>query len=182
MKRAPLYAVIPALACISVTLAATPGMTRGERQLNSAVASLDKEGSQDQGQPQIVNRLEALFGVDQTRIDGLRADKLGFGEIAVVLSLAQKMPGGITDANVQSILTMRSGTPTMGWGQIAAKLGEKLGPVLSQVSSVERGIHPDVAKGDHAGAEHPDKGDRPDAPARPDHPEKPEHPERPVRP
>jgi len=182
MKKTPIIAVIAALACVSVTLAATPGATKDERHLSLAIASLDKEGSQGQVQTQVVSRLETLFGVDQTRIDGLRAEKLGFGEIAVVLSLAQKMPDGITDANVQSILTMRNGTPTVGWCQIAAKLGEKLGPVVSQVSSVERGIHPDVAKGDHAGADRPDKGERPDAPARPDHPDRPDRPERPVKP
>jgi hypothetical protein len=180
MKRASIYAFITALACISLTLAGTPEATKDERRLDTAVVSLDKEGSQEQSQTQMITRLETLFGVDQTRIDGLRAEKLGFGEIAVVLSLAQKMPGAITDANVQTIMTMRNGTPVMGWGQIAAKLGEKLGPVVSQVTSMARDTHPDV--GDHAGRDRADKSERPDAPVRPEHPEKPDHPEKPVKP
>ncbi len=76
----------------------------------------------------------------------MRDKKMGYGEIAIALSLCQKMPGGATDANIQQVMAMRQGTPAMGWGEIAKKLGTKLGPAVSQV----RNVHQGGAQGDEA--------------------------------
>ncbi len=147
-------------------MAADP--SKEDQSLQAAAASVDQQASQTEGQQTVISRLESRFNVDATRIDGLRSQGLGFGEVAIVLALAQKMAGGITDANVQSIMTMRTGPPTMGWGEIAKKLGEKLGPVVSQVNSVSGRSHEGGSGADH--------GAQTDRPNRPDKPEKPGKP------
>jgi hypothetical protein len=145
-----------------------------EQALNAASSSLDQTASQDEGKKAVITRLETTFGVDQARIDGLRAQSLGYGEIAIVLALSQKMDGGITDANIQTIMAMRTGTPPLGWGEIANKLGEKLGAIVSEVNRVAKESHDTAGKAERAA-----KGERPakpDKPARPDHPDKPGKP------
>jgi hypothetical protein len=44
--------------------------------------------------------------------------------------------GAITTTNLQGVLTMRS--QNMGWGQIAQRLGTKLGPVMSSMKSANK--------------------------------------------
>jgi hypothetical protein len=141
----------------------------------------------------------APTGTDQT---GATFDpatgKLGFGNINIALSLAQKELGtlGITQPSptqiraalnggtiqttsgsqtLPGVLTLRS--QGMGWGQIANSLGFKLGDVVSA-------SHTDRSR---AGAERPDKpekaekAERPDKPDRAARADRPDHPQRPAR-
>ncbi len=176
MKKIVLLSSLAVLAfSLSVVRPATAAEpSKEEKELSSAAAATDKEASEPEGQKTVVSRLESMFNVDQARIDGLRAQNLGYGEIAIVLALAQKMADGITDANVQSIMSLRTGTPPMGWGEIARQLGEKLGPVISHVNEIAKGAGTgtDKAAHDARGA----KPDRPEKPAKPDKPEKPSRP------
>ncbi|MDE2009418.1 MAG: hypothetical protein KGJ09_04985 [Candidatus Omnitrophica bacterium] len=64
------------------------------------------------------------FNVPKRRIDALRAQKLGYGEIRHVLTLSKQMPGGIDDANIDKIMGMRNNHE--GWGRISQDLGVKL--------------------------------------------------------
>lgn len=109
-----------------------------EKKLEQEIEDLNHRGRDDQGNQQVVRKLEQEFSVSESQVTSLRDRNLGFGEIAVVFSLAKKMPGGITDDNVNRIMTMRQGPPTMGWGRIAQELGTKLGPVVSEVKHVNR--------------------------------------------
>ena len=171
MKKTLLYFAVGVLSsgvCASLQSAAG---SNEERSLNTAAASIDKESTQPQGKKEVVVRLENEFNVTEAQIDALRSQNLGFGEISIVYSLAEKMPGGITDANVQSILSMRSGDPTTGWGQVARQLGEKLGPVVRDVNEIAGHSRPDAERVGRA-----DRGDRPERPQRPEKPEKPEKP------
>ena len=152
-------------------LAAAEEASQNEKDLGTAAASVDQAGSQGEGQKMVLSRLETTFNVDAARIDSLRSQKLGYGEIATVLALAQNMPGGITDDNVNSILAMRTGPAHMGWGEIARSLGEKLGAVISKVN--------EVAKGSHEGIEKPERASRPEKPEKSERPEKPEKPAKP---
>ena len=78
--------------------------------------------------------------MDDARVQGLRDQKLGYGEIGIVLSLASQLPGGIDDANVQKIMTLRQGPPVQGWGKIAKDLGLNLGKAVSQVKRTEAAV------------------------------------------
>ncbi len=120
-----------------------------EKKLDTEVTTLDKDAGAAEGQKVVIGRLEKEFGVTDTEIQSLRDKKLGFGEITIVFSLAQKLPGGITDANISKIMTLREGPPVMGWGEIAKKLGFKLGPVVSNVKKIAKASHKEIEKAEH---------------------------------
>ncbi len=107
-----------------------------EKQLRTEAAGIDDTAGKGEGEKAVKHRIEKEFGASSAQVQGLREKKMGYGEISISLSLAQKMPGGITDENIQKVMTMRLGPPVMGWGQIAKQLGMKLGPAISQVKSV----------------------------------------------
>lgn len=173
-----------------VTAAGAAETTKSEKRLDSSAASIDKDSS-GAGEKVVVERLEKEFKVDDARIKSLRDKKLGYGEIAIALSLAEKMPGGITDENVNKIMAMRQGPPVEGWGKIAQDLGTKLGPVISRVEKVRSETHKDIKKAergeaaekkkekgekmekhekmnDHEKMEKPEKMERPERPEMPD--------------
>lgn len=138
MKRS-LYIAVSMFA-LSLTLSSAPwaAETKEERELQKEAAVINTTTSNAQGEKVVVQKLAKEFKITDTQIQGLRNQKLGYGEISIVLSLAQKMPGGVTDSNIQQIMTMRQGPPTMGWGEIAKKNGTRLGTVVSQVKNVHR--------------------------------------------
>jgi hypothetical protein len=113
--------------------------------------------------------------------------KMGFGNVFISLALAKQQLGqlGITqptpeqlkvalvggslstgtgtttsDPKLQGILTMRS--QHMGWGQIAQKLGSKLGPVVSGLKSTNQSMTTATASSQNsgivAGSGQPNKG------------------------
>jgi len=147
-----MYMIISVFA-LSLTMlgAVWAAESKEEQSLQKEAAAIHTTAGNTQGEKVVIQRLEKDFNVSNDRIQGLRDQKLGYGEIAIVLSLSQKMPGGITDANIQQVMTMRQGPPTMGWGEIAKKLGTKLGPAISQVKNVNKEISREMkyeAKGD----------------------------------
>lgn len=110
--------------CVASAWAKTPPDEAEEQQL-------DQEAATPAGTQHVTQRLMQEFGVDEARISSLRDERLGYGEIHHALSLAQQMPGGITDDNINQLLQMWQ-DQHLGWGQIAQQLDTKLGPVVKQ--------------------------------------------------
>lgn len=115
---------------------ASPLAVAAEEGLPPAESTLDEEAATPGGSERVTQRLVTRFSVDDARINGLREENLGYGEIHHLLSLAEQMPGGITDENVNTILTMRQ-EQKMGWGNISKELGTKWGPVGQSQSQPE---------------------------------------------
>jgi len=136
-----------------------------ETKLEKASIEMDKDAVKPEGGGLAVDKLKAEFGVDAARIQGLRDKKLGYGEVSITLSLAQAMPGGITDENMQQVLALRQGPPVMGWGKVAKELGLKLGPVISKVKRVSA-----EARKQAAMLKNGEKGGKREKPERPDKP------------
>jgi hypothetical protein len=151
MKRS-LYMIVSVFVLLLTMLGAVwAAESREEKELRKEAAAINTTAGNAQGEKVVTLRLEKDFNVSSDRIQGLRDRNLGYGEIAIVLSLSRKMPGGATDANIQRVMTMRQGPPTMGWGEIAKKLGTKLGPAISQVKNVNKETNREIkheAKGD----------------------------------
>jgi hypothetical protein len=118
--------------------AAYAAETREEKALSKDAAEISKTASTEKGAGVVTQKIEKEFDVTEAQVTALRDKKLGYGEITIVFSLASKLPGGISDANVEQIMALRQGPPVMGWGEIAKKLGFKLGPAVSQVKTVAR--------------------------------------------
>jgi len=155
--------------------------TKEETRLESTATDIDNDaGKREQS---VVQRIESEFKVTDAEINSLRNRKLGFGEITIVFAMAGKMPGGITDANVDKIMAMRNGPPKMGWGEVSQKLGlGKLGPIISSVERVRKEERHEMRREERnerkERMEKNEMGEKPEHPARP---ERPEMPERPMR-
>ena len=144
MKR--VFLIFMAMLIAGINTAAWAEASKEEARIEKDASALDKDTNKPEGEKMVVQRLEKEFNVDDTRINSLRNQKLGYGEIAIVLAMAERLPGGITDANINKIMSMRQGPPVEGWGKIAMKLGFKLGPVISKVERVKAEAHRDIEK------------------------------------
>ena len=151
MKRS-LYMIVSVFLLLLTTLGGVwAAESKEEKALLKEAAAINTTAGNAQGEKVVTQRLEKDFNVTDTQVQGMRDKKLGYGEIAIVLSLSQKMPGGATDANIQRVMTMRQGPPTMGWGEISKELGTKLGTAVSQIRNVNRETNREMkheAKGD----------------------------------
>jgi len=170
---------------------------KGEKELTAVGQKIDKTGAAaDSGRvtTRIVDewkgtkfRFEANGAPRELTaqdVQDLRAKRLGFGEISILLALTAKQTGS-TPKSVNEILAMRQRGE--GWGKLARDLGYRnLGSVIASVKATDKGLakvgteraqQPEKA----AGVDKPDKMDKPDKPERIQRVERPERPERPGR-
>jgi hypothetical protein len=177
-----------AVAVAAAPYAAAQGKpSKDERNLSQLSTNMDKDASGPDGQKRVEQRLKSEFKVDDARLQDLRGRRLGYGEMAIALSLAQRMPGGITDANMQTIMSMRQGQPPMGWGQICKQEGVSLGKVLAPMRHLDAGARAERAegrkhdeRGEKAGrSERPERSERPDRSDRIERQDRIERPENP---
>ncbi|MFA6434987.1 MAG: hypothetical protein WCW52_09860 [Elusimicrobiales bacterium] len=166
--------------CAAAVPAFAQGKSKDDKKLEAGAVELDKSAAGPEGQQRVADRIKTEFGVDDARVQSLRDTNMGYGEISIALGLAQCLPGGITDANVQKVMALRQGPPVMGWGKIAKDLGLKLGPVASKVHkmSVEARKQEKVGK---ANKDKKEKGEGMGKPERHERAEKMERPERPEK-
>lgn len=112
-----------------------------EGQLEAGARELNKKYSEGQGR--VADKIKAQFGVDDSRLLSLHYRKLRYGEISILLALAQDMRGGITDENLHKLVALRQGPPVMGWGKVAKELGLELGPALSRIRKLSAEVRRD---------------------------------------
>ncbi len=146
MKRTFLIVAVFFLAG-STTMAAS--RSEEENRLEREAVLLSHSVRQSQGEHAIVQLLKKEFNVDEPMINCLQKRKQEYGDIAAILSLAQQMPGRITDITVDQILSLRQGPPAAGWGAISDRLGLKLGVVINQVAGIQREVNEDIKKAQH---------------------------------
>ena len=162
--------------CAAAMPAFAEERSREEKKLETSSGELDKSAAKPEGQQLVADKIKAEFAVDDARVQSLRDLKMGYGEISIALGLAQGLPGGITDENVQKIVALRQGPPVMGWGKIAKELGLKLGSVQSKVHKMSA----EVRKQEKAArANKNKKSEKMEKPEKPEKPEKMGRPENP---
>jgi hypothetical protein len=152
MKR---YSAVLGIACILSLLttgAAATDMSKDEKNLEREAKRVNDTAAKPDGEKAVIKRLVTDLMATEQQVRTLRERKLSYGEVAGVLSLAQALPGGVTDANVQKVLALRQGPPLTGWGQVARQLDTKLGKTVSQVRKVANNANREI-KNDHARAE-----------------------------
>lgn len=185
IKNKILWLTFAGLFLCSAMPAMAQEKNRDEKNLDKAAADVEKDAGKPETSAAVTDKLKTQFNVDDARIQGLRDQKLGYGEVSIVLSLAQNMPGGITDENVQKVMALRQGPPVMGWGKVAKELGLKLGTVVSKVKKVSAEARKQAAADKKkAGMEKAEKGGKPEKqerPAKSERPEKGGRPETPKR-
>ena len=162
--------------CAAALPAFADERTSEEKKLETSAVEMDKSAAEPEGQLRVTDKIKTQFGVDDARVQGLRDKNMGYGEISIALGLAQGLPGGITDANVDKIMALRQGPPVMGWGKIAKELGLKLGSVQSKVHKMSA----EVRKQEKAArANKNKKSEKMEKPEKPEKPEKMGRPENP---
>ena len=80
--------------------------TGEETRLEKSATDIDSDAGKPNMEKPIVQRIENQFNVTDAQIASLRKQKLGYGEITIVFALAEKLPGGITKANISKIMAM----------------------------------------------------------------------------
>lgn len=182
MKNKTIRLLLAGLFLCAAMPALAQEKTADEKKLENASVALDKNAGQPEGEKTVVDKLKTEFKVDDTRVQSLRDQNLGYGEVSIVLTLARGLPDGITDANVQKVMALRQGPPVMGWGNVAKELGLKLGPVISKVKKMAAEARKQAAaqkaKLDKKNAEKGEKGEKVEKPEKPGRPEKTERPEK----
>ncbi len=159
MRRTKL--IMPVVALLGMVLAAQAfanGSSEMATRLNKDVTTMNSGTSGgSSGTSAVVSALEMTFNVTADQIAALRAQDLGYGEIAIVLSLAQTMSGGITQDNINAVLALH--TSDKGWGQVAQAMGVNLGSVVSSVEKAEKdsGVKVDEETADASGAPETEK-------------------------
>jgi hypothetical protein len=158
-------------------------------------------------EPGKVKVLAEQAGVTPEQVNAMRSSGLGWGEIKIAISMAQKISTAKTTTPtttqttalpigpiLDSLLSQRQSG--MGWGEIAQANGFKLGEIVGKgeakhdatVAPVDAtsgtGTRPErgskVDKPEKI--DRPEKLDKPERPERPEKLEKPEKPERPEKP
>jgi len=129
MKRMPLM-----VATLMVCLVAAPAWGQEESALMDSAQKIDQQGSTADGEAAVKLSLQKTFNIDNGTIEGLKARDLGLGEIAILLAVAEKMPGGVTGSNMDDIVPMCQGKPSMSWEDIAKTVGVDIGPVAGRVA------------------------------------------------
>lgn len=88
--------------------------------------AIEEEAATPEGVTKVTQRLADTYHVDAEVITDLREQQMGFGEINHALTLANQLPGGATQANIDQVMQLRK-EEGMGWGQIAHEMDTTLG-------------------------------------------------------
>lgn len=142
-----------------------------------------QDASTPEGTERVITRLADEFEVPDSTVRGLRAQGLGFGEIAIALALARQLSGperSLDDAIVLVVNERRAGA---GWGQIALDHDLNLGRALSDVKRSDKSVAaPEPAARRAAVADRAARLGRPGWPEKLERLERVERAERPGRP
>lgn len=146
-----------------ITGMAWAAVSKDEKNLAREQKRINDTAAKPDGEKAVVKRLVMDLKAGEQQVKALTDRKLGYGEIAVILSMAQAMPGGSTDANVQKVLDLRQGPAAAGWGDVARVLGMKLGKIVSQVRKVANNANREIKK-EHARGDKAPKAVQPEQP------------------
>ena len=125
--------IIAGLLLSAVTLWAGSGY---DVRLGRDVAYLNGIGSRPSGAKNLERSLASAFKTDSQRIEKLRRDRLGTGDMAAAFAVASRLAGGITDANLGRIVGLWKQRHTAGWAAIAKSLRVRLRGVVLSVESI----------------------------------------------
>src|SRR5438876_552308 len=90
-----------------------------DNAFSDSVTAVDTEAQTEEGKKGVIERLKKRFHIDEGQIQDLRDKHLGYGEIGIVYSLAEHMPGGIMEQNINQILELHRSGDKPGWDKIA---------------------------------------------------------------
>jgi hypothetical protein len=122
--------------------AAATATAKDEAKLTAEITMLNADAKLPQGEKMISKQLTDSFSVKSDKISSLLSKNMQYGEVAAILAFADKMPGGVTDANINQVQNLRQ--TKAGWTQISRNLKVDLSDVASKLSGIEDDAHKDI--------------------------------------
>ena len=110
-------------------------------KLKAEITMLNSDANLPQGEKTIAKQLTDSFSVASDKVNTLLARSMQYGEVAAILAFADKMPGGLTDANINQVMSMKSKGE---WDQVAKNLNVNVSEVASKLSSLEDSAHKSI--------------------------------------
>ncbi len=136
-------AAIFLVSMINIAAAAdTSAASKDVNKLNAEITMLNSDAKLPQADRIISKQLTDNFNVTSDKISSLVGRNMQYGDIAAIIAFADKMPGGITDANINQVLSMRQSRT--GWAQIAKSLNVNISDVAGKLSSIEDDAHTNI--------------------------------------
>lgn len=135
------------------TAAAASAASKDENKLSAEITMINADAKLPQAEQVMKKQLKDSFSVGSDKISSLLGKNMQYGDIAAILAFADKMPGGITDANINQVLNMRQSNA--GWDQVAKKVNVDTASVAGKISSFEESAHKNIKQ---ALAESPSAG------------------------
>lgn len=132
-------AAIFLVSLINIASAAETARSKDLSKLNAEITMLNADAKLPQADKIISKQLMDNFDVKSDKISSLVGRNMQYGDIAAILAFADKMPGGLTDANINQVLSMRQSRT--GWAQIAKSLNVDISDVTGKLSSIEEDAH-----------------------------------------
>jgi hypothetical protein len=129
-----------------------------EMRLGSDVAYLNTLGISQSGGKSLSQSIESRFRTEPNQIAELRKQRLGYGDISVVLATASRLRGGISKHNIERIVALWKNPRSRDWGKIIRSLGVRVERVVLQIEGL-RGAQ--QAHGTQANASTPSAGTSP---------------------
>lgn len=167
---------------LALVLAATAPLwaqaDQDEGRLQATNRAIDKDAA-SKGSAVQVQTLSKQFNIPSSQIESMRAQKQGWGEITIQLTMAQHLTQtapqtypSMNDA-LAKIQTLRN--EHMGWGKIARDLGFKLGPVVHDAEQARQDLAKDLRAARTEQVTRQERTERPERPVRPERPERAAH-------
>jgi len=107
-----------------------------EMRLGRDVAYLNRVGGSPSGERSLSQSLVSRFRPEPGQIAELRKQRLGYGDISVVLAVASRLRGGVSRHNIERIVSLWKSPRSGSWGKIVRSLGVRVERVVLQVESL----------------------------------------------
>lgn len=144
MKKTVYITLSFLVAAVMITTAgiAATATSKDEGKLTAEITMLNADAKLPQGDKMISKQLTDNFDVKKDKISSLLGKNMQYGEIAAILAFADKMSGGVTDANINQVMSLRQ--TKAGWTQIGKNLKVELSDVASKLSDIEDEAHKNI--------------------------------------
>ncbi len=110
-----------------------------ETRLGKDVAYLNTVGRSPAGERSLSQSLESQFKPHAGQIADLRKQRLGYGDISVVLAVASRLRGGVSKQNIERIVTSWKSPRSGNWAKVARSFGVRVEHVVLQIENLKPG-------------------------------------------
>jgi len=117
---------------------------RAENRFTDKIDDVDKVASTPQGEKALAKQLTKVFSVTTEQIKMLREQNVKYGEVAMILALAQTMTGGVTDYNINVIHDLRKANTE--WVDISKIIAADSKLILKKVKMIGEEAEEDMKK------------------------------------